>query len=301
MPFEHQTSLSFRSQRKSVNRQNRLPTGPRPSVGIVPAILAMCVMKRLKEPESWVRAKQAKAGESDAQKALKLGSTREMFASPRWRRNAIVGILMGLAGITGLWGCGFWLPDLVCSVTPKADRDWYISMAMLLFNGGAAVGTYAFAALMSRISRRLAFAMAFSLAIAVIIGVFGFMTKPSQIWWMSPLLGVGTLSLLGGYSIYFPELFPTRLRSTGTGLCYNTGRYLAAVGPFMTGILTSAFAAHGSELSGGFAKSRFTILGDMGGMDHSLRYAAIVVSSVYIIGLLALPFAPETKNKPLPE
>lgn len=270
-------------------------------VGIVPAILALCVMRKLKEPESWVRAKQAKAKETDAGKIVKMGSTREMFADTRWRRNAIVGILMGLAGITGLWGSAFWLPDLVCSVTPKENRDWYISMAMLLFNGGAAVGTYAFAALMSRISRRMAFALAFGVAIVVIMAVFGFMTRPGHIWWMAPLLGVGTLSLLGGYSIYFPELFPTRLRSTGTGLCYNTGRYLSALGPMMTGILTSAFAAHASELQGGFAMSKFSILSSLGGMDHSLRYAAIVVASVYIVGLLALPFAPETKDRPLPE
>ena len=49
---------------------------------------------------------------------------------------------------------------------------------------------------------------------------------------MVPLMGAAQLSLFGGYAIYFPELFPTRLRSTGTSFCYNVGRYVAALGPW---------------------------------------------------------------------
>src|SRR6185295_5456802 len=47
--------------------------------------------------------------------------------------------------------------------------------------------------------------------------------------------GAMTFGIVGAFSFYFPELFPTRLRGTGSGFCFNTGRYLAAVGPFVVG------------------------------------------------------------------
>ena len=52
---------------------------------------------------------------------------------------------------------------------------------------------------------------------------------------MIPLMGFCQLALFGGYAIYFPELFPTRLRSTGTSFCYNVGRLVAAAGPARAG------------------------------------------------------------------
>jgi hypothetical protein len=110
------------------------------------------------------------------------------------------------------------------------------------------------------------------------------------VWWMAILLGFGTLTIFGGYSIYFPELFPTRLRATGVGFCYNTARYLAATAPFTLGVLTTAYMG-----------SNVTLLSSLGGVDGPFRYAAITVAAVFVIGLLVLPLAPETKGKPLPE
>ena len=82
------------------------------------------------------------------------------------------------------------------------------------------------------------------------------------------------ISVFAGYSIYFPELYPTRLRGAGVGFCYNTVRFLTV--PF--NILTGHLAAW---------------------LDF--RTAAIILSSVYLIGVVALIWAPETKGQPLPE
>jgi hypothetical protein len=98
--------------------------------------------------------------------------------------------------------------------------------------------------------------------------------------WMIPIMGFCQLTLFGGYAIYFPELFPTRLRSTGTSFCYNVGRLVAAAGPFTLGMLTASVFK---------------------GYQDPMRYAGVAMCSVFLIGLAALPFAPETKGKPLPE
>ena len=100
---------------------------------------------------------------------------------------------------------------------------------------------------------------------------------------MIPLMVFCQLALFGGYAIYFPELFPTRLRSTGTSFCYNVGRFVAAVGPFTLGLLTSQV----------FTTAR--------GYVEPMRYAGVTMCAVFLLGLIALPFLPETKGQQLPE
>ncbi len=283
-------------------------------VGIIPAALALFIRRRLKEPESWQRAKDAAraakvqavkdraAGKLPADDFHKqVGDIREMFGDWRWRKNTIIGVLLATSGVMGLWGIGFWTPELVRSFVPKEDQSFYVSMTSLMQNFGAFFGIYAFGLMAGIVGRRPAFALSYLIGLVMIVVVFGFMNEPNQIWWMIPMLGFATLMVFGGYAIYFPELYPTRLRSTGVGFCYNVARYLAALAPIMLAPLARLFAApEGSERAA--AKlSNLTILSSLGGVDTPFRYAAIVLSSVFIIGLLTLPFAPETKGKPLPE
>jgi len=155
------------------------------------------------------------------------------------------------------------------------------SNALILQQIGAFLGMLAFSMMAVRIGRRLSFAISFTLAWAAIYMVFLGFHHQSQIWYMYPLLGFCTLLPFGGYAVYFPELFPTRLRTTGTGFCYNVGRYISALGPPMLMNLSAS-------LVGRFETPAF-------------RVSAVIVSSVYIIGIVAAFMGPETKDQPLPE
>jgi hypothetical protein len=104
--------------------------------------------------------------------------------------------------------------------------------------------------------------------------VFYSLKTATDVLWMLPLMGFATLSCFAGYSIYFPEIFPTRLRGTGVGFCYNTVRYLAAPFPFLLGWLSTLMP---------------------------FRSVAVIMSSIYLVGIVALLWAPETKGQPLPE
>jgi MFS family permease len=253
-------------------------------VGTIPALLAIIIFKRLKEPEQWQRAKDERK---------KLGSVGELFGHPRWRRNAIIGMLLAFSGVVGLWGIGFFSFDLLSSVLDKTFRaqglpeqmiagkkTFWTGMTSLLQNGGAFLGIYAFTHLTHYMGRRKAFAVSFVAAMIATAYTFWNLRTFSDVFWMIPLMGFAQLALFGGYAIYLPELFPTRLRSTGTSFCYNVGRFVAAMGPLTLGLLTSRVYA---------------------GYAEPMRYAGVTMCLVFLIGLAALPFAPETHGQPLPE
>jgi MFS family permease len=257
-------------------------------IGALPAFLVFVIMRRLEEPEAWRKAK----AEGVAHK-VKLGSVTELFTDPRWRRNAIVGFTLAFAGVVGLWGIGYFSYDLLSSVLDKTFRAQGLSESViagkktmwtgitsLVQNTGAFLGVYAFTYFTQRFGRRLAFAIALIAAMFATAFLFWRLRDFSDVFWMPPLMGFFQLALYAGYAIYFPELFPTRLRSTGTSFCYNVGRGVAAVGPVGLGLLTS-------RVFSGYAEP--------------LRYAGVTMSAVFLVGLAALPWAPETKGQPLPE
>jgi MFS family permease len=248
------------------------------AIGTLPALLCIPVFRKLKEPEAWRRAKAENRDNH-------LGSLKELFAEPRWRRNAVVGMLLAFAGVVGLWGIGFFSFDLLRSVLDKTSmnagqKTLWIGLASLLQNAGAFFGVYAFTHLTSITGRRVAFAISFLLAMSATAFTFWNLKTFTDILWMIPLMGFSQLALFGGYAIYLPELFPTRLRSTGTSFCYNVGRFVAALGPLALGLLTARVYADKPE---------------------PMRYAGVTMCLVFLIGLATLPFAPETKGKPLPE
>ncbi|MBZ5581417.1 MAG: MFS transporter [Acidobacteriia bacterium] len=252
--------------------------------GALPAPLALIVFKKLKEPEQWLRARAEKK---------KMGSFRELLLSnPRWRRNALVGFFLAFAGVVGLWGIAFFSYDLLQSVLEKSFRARGLSGAALtgkittwkaytsmVQNFGAFFGVYAFTWLSQYLNRRKAFAISFVAAMFMTAYTFWKLSSLNDLW-MVGLMGCTQLALFGGYAIYLPELFPTRLRSTGTSFCYNVGRLAAAAGPFTLGLLSSKVFANQAE---------------------PMRYAGITMCLVFLVGLAALPFAPETKGQPLPE
>lgn len=268
-------------------------------IGVLPALLVVPIFLWLKEPEKWKEAvarRKKEREEGTATTGPRAGSFGELFGDPRWRRNTIVGMLMAFSGVVGLWGIGFFSPDLMRSVFRKAyvaqglpenviagKVTLMVGVAFLLQNFGAFLGIYSFSVVTNRIGRKPAFAMAFIAALLATLFTFWFMGRLFgfyDVFLLVTVMGFCQLSLFGGYAIYLPELFPTRLRSTGTSFCYNVGRLVAAAGPLTLGYLSS-------DVFQGF--------------DEPMRYAGVTMCSVFLIGLFALPFAPETWGKPLPE
>jgi MFS family permease len=262
-------------------------------VGAIPAFLCVFIQMRLKEPEKWVRAREASRASG-----VKAGSYAELLGNPRWRGRAFLGMLMCASAVIGLWSIGFFSPELVGDVMARSlaaegmpedkiagGKTFWIGVNSIVQNIGAMAGALYFTSICQRIGRRPAFAMAFVAAFLATAGFFQFFNGRGDIW-MSAVMGACQVAIFGGFAIYLPELFPTSLRSTGTSFCYNVGRFIAATGPFTMGSLQAALKATATTPE---AKL------------EAFRTACSAMSVVFLLGLVAIALLPETKGQPLPE
>lgn len=262
-------------------------------IGSVPAFLCVFIQIRLKEPEKWVKAREA--GKISG---VKFGSYSSLFGEARWRTPALMGMLLCVAGVVGLWGIGFFSPELVGDVIGNSlrakglgeneiasQKTFWIGVNMLVQNAGAFFGMLFFTKMADRVGRKPAFAVGYIAAFLATWMYFRLFNGVGDIW-MSAVMGFCQLALFAGFAIYLPELFPIRLRSTGTSFCYNVGRFLAASGPFTMGILAKSLAAGATTPVAKLA---------------AFRDACCYMSGVFLLGLVALAFLPETKGRPLPE
>jgi MFS family permease len=263
-------------------------------IGAIPAFLCVFIQMRLKEPEKWVKAR-----EEGRKTGVAFGSYVSLFGEARWRKPALLGMMLCVAGVIGLWGIGFFAPELVAPVIENSLRQQnlaaeqiaaakgkWVGINSIFQNIGAFVGMILMTHLAGTVGRKKAFSVGFICALGATVAFFQLFNDKSDVFWLSPIMGACQLSLFAGFAIYLPELFPTRLRSTGTSFCYNVGRFLAASGPFTLGKLQES-------LKQGAVTAEAKI--------EAFRNAATYMSAIFLVGFIALAFLPETKGKPLPE
>jgi MFS-type transporter involved in bile tolerance (Atg22 family) len=246
-------------------------------VGVIPALLVLWVRSRVHEPESWHTAKA---------KALSggpvLGSFRDLLGDPRWRRRAIFGVLLAAVGLGTFWS--------VVVAGQDVARDFLLrhgaapaeasSRAKFLYGNvqalGGGLGMLAFGPLAVRLGRRLTFVLYHVAALAAVPATCFLPQSYAALLCLLPVYGFFTLGIHAGYAVYFPELFPNHLRSTGTGFCFNGGRLLASSTLILSGWLKA-----------------------LPGME--IRTAITMMSALFALGLVFIFALPETKGQPLPE
>jgi len=243
-------------------------------VGVAPALVAFLVRLWVREPERWVkaRAEERQAGGAHPSKLA------ELF-SPGLLRATLIGSGLAFVAVFGLWGATNWTPTLIRALPDlkglsAAELTSRVSYATILLNVGALAGYLTFGPLADRVGRRRVFALMCLGSLVMLPVTFLTPRTYAQVLLLLPLLGFFNNGIFSGFPIYLPELYPTRIRATGAGFCFNIGRVLAASGPFVTGYLITALGSFG--------------------------LAASTVALIYLVGLLILPFAPETKGQPLP-
>lgn len=250
-------------------------------VGAVPAIFVLFIRLLVKESDRWIEARagrrRAKQEGHRGQSDIDAFTLKQLFG-PKLRRDTLVASGLAFTVLLALWGATMWIPSVIREIGARdglsaVDQNRYASYAVMLLNGGSLIGYLGFGPLADRFGRRPAF-LFFFLGGVILFPVTFLMTSGiTQIFILLPLVGIFTLGITSGFPIYLPELFPTRVRTTGVGFCYNLGRIVTAGGVLITGALVGFF--------GSYAK------------------AASAVSLVYLLGIFFLMFARETRGQRL--
>ncbi|MCX8038557.1 MAG: MFS transporter [Candidatus Sumerlaeia bacterium] len=258
------------------------------AVGLLPALLTVWIMTSLREPERWVQARGAAV--KDRQQP---GRLRDLFA-PGILRNTLVGLSLATIGLAIYWGVYIYGWALLrqwaerAQLPPQSVKRWEMLGMFLVVTGGG-LGLISFGPICERIGRRGAFLLFHLGGLIAALVLFQLLARaPALVLCIAlPVFGYLVIAIHAGYAIYFPELFPTRLRGTGGGFCFNGGRFLAA-----SLLLVRAWMR--SDGAVGWGPLRVP------GLGLTLEATATILSLLFLLGVLVLLFAPETKGKELP-
>ena len=247
--------------------------------GLIPAAVAFVIRLFVHEPERWVRV-------AATSKPPRLG---ELF-TPQVRAYTLSGFLMALIALLTWWSCNAFLPVVSSGLgrahaealglspadTLRMVEHWK-TMATTYFNLGGLIGTLLTIPASKYLGRKKMFMIYFIVSSLAVFGTFGLDLAPEMRLYGYFVIGLSVFGVFGSFTYYLPELFPTRLRGTGAGFCYNIGRIIAAGGPFLVG----AIASQGSSA----ATSALGVL--------------FYVGFIPLIGILLMPWVIETKGRAL--
>ncbi len=243
-------------------------------LGVIPALLVLWVRLSIKEPDSWQQAKR--------EKPERMGSYTELLGHPLWRLRAVFGALLAMVGLATFWGVVIAGQDIAAHLLKQLnDPDWSTKSKIafgFIQTAGAGAGMLAFGPISARIGCKRTFVFMHLAALAmtpVICWLPSSLGSYALLLALLPVFGFFAQGIHAGYAAFFPALFPTHLRATGSGFCFNTGRLLAA--PVL--IWLSAWM-------------KATL---------DLRTAITCLGGFFLLGLVFLAFLPETKDQDLPE
>jgi MFS family permease len=265
-------------------------------IGVVPALLTLWIRWQLHDSPASPRTVAVALRRDEAVASTESGSGRpsrglsDLFAGEHLR-HVVLGVSLATVGLATFWGVHIYGKDALRNADLRAlisageNTDTAAAKSrlkqtqmtgMLLTTIGGGAGLLAFGPLCAWLGRRAAFALfhvgGFSLGVLLFGGLPN--ASYSTTACILPVFGFMTLGMHAGYAIYFPELFPSYIRGAGAGFCFNVGRVLAAPVLFGNGLVQKAYKI-------------------------TLYQAATALSVLFLLGLILLLFAPETKGKEL--
>ncbi len=242
-------------------------------IGVLPAFATLWIRRGVDEPDTWI--------EADRQRRAMPHRTRfplvTLLSDPHTRRLTLVAFLMATATTLGWWGISSWIPPYVASVAAAQGLPpaRWIGLAGMAYNVGGVIGYLLVGFCADAWGRRPVAITWFAASLLVTPALF-FGTDNLPLLLL--LCGINAAFTLGQFTwcaAWLPEAFPTRIRATAISFCFNAPRFVAFLGPLVSGTLIAAFGEYGRP--------------------------ALMVSSIYLVGIAAAPFFPETRGKPLPE
>jgi MFS family permease len=256
-------------------------------VGVLPALIAFWIRRNIPESPRWAESDRRRRSAYDLRRkgaalqgedtALVRFTLVDLFAEPAVRSRLLLTFIMSLSITIGYWGVSSFVPSFVGAVATGAGlaAPTWAGLAGLVQNVGALLGFAGFGLLADRFGRKPT-TMLFYLMCLILTPVVYLWVQDIRV--LVAGFAVYGFFIQGVFSwtpIWLPELFPTRMRATAAGFIFNAPRLISAVAPLVAGSLIVGLGGYGRT--------------------------ATIISLFYIFGLIAAPFLPETRGRPLPE
>jgi SHS family sialic acid transporter-like MFS transporter len=239
-----------------------------------PAVLGILVLMVVPESPLWLASRVARPSPGTAGIPAGTPSSLRELLRPPLLRLTLLGILIGSIPMVGAWAASKWMIPWADKVG-GTNEPGYKAITQGWWAVGAVLGSFFGAQIAARLGRRRAYAI-ISAAATVLTSLMFLGTAPLQASFLPIVLAQGFVATLffGWLPLYLPELFPTRVRAAGSGVAYNVGRFATALGVMAAGALFTA----------------------MGG---SYPRVGATCGLIYLLGLIAIWWAPDTTDKKL--
>ena len=200
------------------------------ALAIIPALYMYFAVPESKE---WEERKRL---DTKADKEAKAPISR--IFSPEFRKNTIIATAVSAFAFSGYWGASTWLPTLL--VTEKGLDTATMAKFMVILNVGMFIGMNVFGIVADKLGKKAALMITF-LGLTITLPIYLHATQPNMLLMLGPVYAF-FVSFTTIFGSYFPEMYPTEVRATGTGFCFNFGRGLSAIAPFVLGVVAAKYS-----------------------------------------------------------
>jgi MFS family permease len=235
-------------------------------VGILPALVAVWIQRRVPEPEIWKA--RIRNGARTAAESLRLLWRKDL------RRNGILATAMNACGMFGYWGLFTWIPVYLSLPIAQGGRGLSLMKTttwLIVMGAGKWLGYTLFGFSADAFGRRKSYA-AYLVIAAALVPIYGLSRSPVWLLILGPLVAFFGTGFFSGFGAITAELFPTEIRATAMGTCYNIGRGVSAAAPLTIGLLAHRF-----------------------GLGNSF----FILAAAFLLGAILALALPETKGKQL--
>jgi len=231
-------------------------------VGVLPALFTLWIRRRVEDPPMWTSAAPAERG--------RFG----MLFTPRMRPITIAIALMNSCCLFAWWGLNGWVPGYL-SLSPARGGIGLASSTMSWFVIAMQVGMWfgyvSFGFIADAIGRKRTYVM-YLLTAAVLLPLYGILRAPVALLLLGPFVAFFGTGYFSGLGALVAELYPTTVRATAAGFCYNFGRIASAAAPYTVGSVAAT---------------------------RGFGVAFAIAGAAFLLAALTWIWIPETKNREL--